>query len=397
MIRLSLGLTLVIGALPTLALASPDTPQAALSAAPFTLTLDAPCASAITVDGAAGQQEGAVLLHEGDQVPAGLSFTSDTHSAQLEGQHCETNAHLRVPLGTAIIAKMSNYGSLRLSGINGPLSLTHKGSSEVTADQVTALSVDGNGFGSLKLGWLHGPAAITLSGSGNVTIGRVDAKSFTALSSGFGNITLSDGRIGTLDARVRGSGNFAFGGIARTATLEANGFGTVTVDTVTGSVHKDAHAPGSITIRHETAPPRSVSATHALLTLPDGTVITAHNLIKPDGTIVSFDNTASANDNSDEESSAPRHYHSGRWVLILALLLFFALRRKIGPPLSRVVTSLGLAPGQPDSATNHQPQIVELAERLKRLEKRVGEVEHCVTSRDFHLHREFHTLSRRHG
>lgn len=397
MIRLSLSLTLVIGALPTLALASPDTPQAALSAAPFTLTLDAPCASAITVEGAAGQQEGAVLIHEGDQIPAGLSFTSDSHSAQLDGQHCEANAHLRVPVGTAIIAKMSNYGSLRLSGINGPLSLTHKGSSEVTADQVTALSVDESSFGSIKLGWLHGPAAITLSGSGNITIGRVDAGSFTAHSSGFGNIVLSDGKIGTLDARVHGSGNFSFDGIAQTATLEANGFGTVTVDTVTGAVHKEAQGRGAITIRHERAPLKNTSATHPLLTLPDGTVITAHNLIKPDGTIVSFDDTASATDDSAEGSPEPRHHHAGRWLVLLTLLLLFALRRRIGPSLSRTVRSLGLSTGQPDAEASHQPQIAELAERLRRLEKRVGEVEHCVTSRDFHLHREFHTLSRRCG
>ncbi|NVN05037.1 DUF2807 domain-containing protein [Asaia spathodeae] len=399
MIRLSLSLTLVIGALPTLALASPDTPKEALDAAPFTLTLEAPCASAITVEGAAGEQ-GAALLPEGDKAPEGLSFISDAHSATLRGQECTGPAHLRVPVGTAIIARMSRFGTLRISRVDGPLSVTHRGSSEVTADQVTALAFDGGGFGSLKLGWLHGPASITLNGSGDIMIGRVDSPSVAVRSGGFGNITLSAGRIAALDAHLHGSGNFNFNGVAQKATLETTGFGTITVDTVTGVVQKEAHGAASVTVRHEKAPPKSPPATHPLLTLPDGTVVTDRDLVKPDGTIIAFDKAEAADDEATETgetSQAPHHHHSAGWLFLLGVVLCVAQRKRIVPLMRRIMGSRVVSSDRQPAFATEQPAIADLTERLKRLERRVGDVEHCVTSRDFHLHREFHTLSRRCG
>jgi len=396
-IRLSLSLTLVISTLPTLALASPDTPQAALKAAPFTLILNAPCASSITIDGVQGQ-EGAVLVQEDSQTQAGLSLTTEGKTARLEGQSCDANTHLHVQPGTAIIATMARFSSLHLSGINGPLSLTQRSSGDVTVDQATALVLDEKGFGSLKLGWLNGPASLMLGSSGDVTIGRVDAPRLTASSTGFGNITLSNGRIGNLEARIHSSGNFSFGGIAQTATLEADSFGNIVIEEVTGRVRKQALRTGSITISHETEPHPRHETAPSLLTLPDGTVITAHNLVKPDGTVIAFDDTQSDNDETTDASERPhRRSHIFRWFMLLCAILFFVLRRRLAPYVSGITRPFGPATVQGNAPGDNQSQIMDLTERLRKLEKRVGEVEHCVTSRDFHLHRELNALSRRVG
>ncbi len=43
------------------------------------------------------------------------------------------------------------------------------------------------------------------------------------------------------------------------------------------------------------------------------------------------------------------------------------------------------------------PQLLDLTQRLQKLDKRVSAVETCVTSRDFHLHTQFRDLDRKGG
>ena len=386
MIQLRLSLFVFCGLMPVTALASPDTAQAILDDAPYTLRLDTACSSTISIQGTPDQKEAVTL----DRQDTGLTFTSSGHDATLQGERCDTGPTLHVRPGTAIIARMRGYGSLNISGVNGPVSLNESGSTNITIDQATALDLNMHGFGSLKLGWLNGPGKLILAGSGNSIIARVDSPSLSARVDGFGGIDLSAGSIGALDAHVHGAGHIAFGGTARTADLTASGYGGISVNEVTGEIHQDAQSPASISLRHGGGKPSHHSATRPILTLPDGTIVTAHNLIRPDGSVTTFDD-----DDGDTADVSPSG-HGRKWVWRIGLLviLLVAFRRRLTALLPR---GMRAATAMPDNTPSDHPDLVALQARLQRLDQRVGHVEHCVTSRDFHLHREFQHLARRHG
>jgi len=384
------------------ALSSATTPQALLDAAPYTLRLNTSCTSSITIEGASEGQGDAALLEDrdGGQM-AGLTIAGSGHETTVDGNQCERASTLHVRQGTAIIASMRGFGSLHISGVNGPVSLTQRGSGTISIDQATALVLNENGFGSLRLGWLNGPATLTTAGSGSVTIARVDASHLAADSGGFGSITLNAGTIGALNADIHGSGHLKFGGTVGTANLVASGYGGIDIDRVTGELHQEAHSPATISLNHASTFRKSAHARDAILTLPDGTVITAHSLTRPDGTVISFDNDESGDRATAGDDATPRHGQR-RWLGwgLLALLLIVFRRRIAGfvpvDFLSRVRRSVGSSHA-PQPLAASAPEIATLEARLQRLDKRVSDIEQCVTSRNFHLHREFHHLARNHG
>lgn len=398
MIRLSLSLAIVLGsvpalALPATALARTTSPQAAMDAAPYTLRLDAPCASTITIEGAAGQDTPVVLDTPEEEAVSGLSLSTSGNEAILTGKSCQSSARLHVAPGTAIKASMHGFGALHISGVNGPVSITQNGSNDITLDQATALTLDTRGFGSFQLGWLNGPADLVSAGSGTITIARVDSPRLKAILSGFGSTTLQAGKIDTLTARISGSAHLRFDGTAHDADLNASGFGGIILGNVTGELHQEANASASISLQHSTSHRQPRSTNHPILTLPDGTVITAHGLIRPDGSMISFNDP----EGTDGGTMPHAHHNRGVWILTFLLLGFFAYRhkKKLGVLTAAAMPRAGKASA--NAAACENLELSALQGRLSRLDERLGAVEHCVTSRDFHLHRQFHDLARRHG
>ncbi|GBQ86211.1 DUF2807 domain-containing protein [Asaia krungthepensis] len=396
--RLSLNLAIALGASAALALpieaqARATSPQAVMEAAPYKLRLDAPCASTLTIEGASGQNAPAILDPSSDDSPSGLSLSVSGNDAVLTGERCESPATLHVAPGTAIEATMRGYGALHISGVNGPVSLDQGGSNTVTLDQATALILNTHGYGSFKLGWLNGPAILVSGGSGTVTIGRIDAPEVKATLSGYGSTTIQAGTIDTLDARLSGSGHLRFDGTVRDADLVASGYGGISLNNVTGEMHQEAHSPATISVQRSTSRRRMAATTHPILSLPDGTVITAHSLIRPDGTVVSFDD----GDDADDNVPAHRSHHRLIWALAYMAVFYIVYRQRVR--LSGLFMGLMRRTGRAfdPSAPCDNTEIVDLRARLSRLDARLGAVEQCVTSRDFHLHRQFHDLARRHG
>lgn len=397
MIRFRLSLVILCGALPASALASPETPQAILSAAPYTLHLNTECSSAITIDGTGNEQDHAVVLdNQGSGQDTGLTITGSGHEATVTGETCERASTLHVRPGTAIVATMRGFGDLHITGVDGPVLLTKLGSGATTVDQASALVLDENGFGNLQLGWLHGPATLKTTGSGDVTIARIDAPQVTAELRGFGSVRIGAGTIGALTAISRGSGHLSFGGTARAADLRATGFGGIEIENVTGELRQEAHSPATISL-HRGVGSGGAGRARPVLTLPDGTVVTANSLVKPDGTVITFD------DDEEAAQAGPAHHHGrsaalGFALFVLLCVIFRNRIAKLIPPGSPLRGKVGPSrPGTAQAPAASEPEILALGARLRHLDRRVGEIEQCVTSRHFHLHRAFDHLDRRRG
>ncbi|GBQ11363.1 hypothetical protein [Swaminathania salitolerans] len=395
MIRLSLILTLGLG-IPA-ALASPGTPQAQLEAAPYTLRIDTACSGGIEIEGVESQEEGATL----SRAVAGLSFISTAHEATLEGRSCDSTARIRVRPGTAVSGTVQGYSSIRLRHVDGPVSLRVAGSPAIDIDRARALDLVDDGYASVHLKRLDGPASLTLDGSPTVRIDSVASPLMRVSQSGYGTVAIGRGAIDRIEARVSGSGRFSFLGTSGSADLSANGYSTVTVDRVTGTLDRQADAHGTINVLHSATTPAS------------GPTETQAAEIQAADT-----HTPGAPKGITLDLSIPD------WlvVLISAACLLWFFRARTRPFIHALLLRLtGRPPTHPPGGPTHRStgplrrasstanradrphgwadgvDLPALSTRLARLENRVGRVESCVTSRNFHLLRQFRDLDRRHG
>lgn len=460
MIRLRLSLTLIIGALPTLALASPETPQAALTAAPYTLHIETGCIGTVHVIGTAGLAEHADMR----DVPRGLSFQTDAHDAWLTGSACQKDATIQLSAGSAVVSTASTFDTLTIEGVEGPVSL-RQGRGDIVIDKATALLYRGSGPGDLSLNSLTGPAIFALSGPGDATVDTVTAPSLAIGTTGPGDVVIRGGMIDRLTITLSGPGEASFGGSAREATLQTDGPGDIRVHQVLKAEHAHSSASGAIEIAvpsgsgKQSNDPNArdvsrngASVTDGEISLSDGTRLNAHRLINPDGSVLDFD--ALRHIASDATKSAPplppeppqppqisakqntiaqtaespssakaapesddlfsfsfgdTNYTSG--MIVLIVLAIVLMRRRLIP---RIIAFLHAR--NPDLAKRAEPfllslmakvsapmpqtqlpQLLDLTQRLQKLDRRVGAVETCVTSRDFALHAQFRDLDRRHG
>jgi len=87
----------------------------------------------------------------------------------------------------------------------------------------------------------------TISGSGNLDAERVDGP-FRARVSGVGHIRAPAGNVTVMEARIGGSGNVDFGGVAQSLEAQISGSGDVRVAQVTGEVTRRVSGSGEIRI-----------------------------------------------------------------------------------------------------------------------------------------------------
>lgn len=470
MSRFSLGFFLVLTISPALAETSlPTSPEAALSNAPYTLHIHTGCAARIHIQGAGA------LLQNADmqEVPSGLSFQAGRHEAWLTGSACGEDATVQLREGAAIVSTATNYDSLAIDWVNGPVS-ARQGRGTISIDNATALLYRGSGPGDLKLGTLTGPGIFAFSGPGTARVTKATASSVVIGTTGPGDVIIDDGTIDQLAVSLSGPGDAVFDGAANNATLRTSASGDIRVHQVLETGHTHSSASGRIIIslpaRHGEVFTGKIrggisqdgtSVTRDDMRLPDGTRINSHRMIKPDGTVIDFDalrhmsqdsvhtpsaETAEIPDPPEPPeppeipaapatSSGTMHHASAKpsakpstmtasvtfdilpdrngiisGLIALAVLAIALMRRRIiprligllyrhNPALARKVEPFLMSLMAKVTAPMPQtqlPQLLDLTERLQRLDRRVGAVETCVTSRDFHLHTQFRDLDRRH-
>lgn len=91
---------------------------------------------------------------------------------------------------------------------------------------------------------------INIGGSGNVVVGEVRGDVDVRVG-GSGNVDINEGRIGSLKARVAGSGTIRFAGTVRDLDASIMGAGNIEVDRVTGNVNRRIVGVGAIRIHNQ--------------------------------------------------------------------------------------------------------------------------------------------------
>ncbi|GBR05202.1 DUF2807 domain-containing protein [Asaia siamensis] len=443
--------------------AAPSSPEAALTAAPYTLHVGTSCIGTLHIQGAAGLHEQADMR----DVPSGLSFQAGSHDAWLTGSACGENATIQLVAGAAIVSTTMNYDDLKIDWVEGPLSL-RQGRGTIHVDKASALLYRGGGPGDLIMGSLTGPATIAISGPGDIHIEKAQSPSIIIGSSGPGDVVIGGGSVDQLAITLSGPGDAIFDGAARIATLRTSASGDIRVHQVVEKEHTHSSASGEIEIAHSSGHSETFTgSTNSSITnngtritsddmlLPDGTRINAHRMIKADGTIVDFDALRHAASEATppvpptppeppeppEPPTPPEttdsamhattiHTHtdshpkteasfsvstdSGSMtsgVIVLVVLGIVLLRRRIIPRLIPLLHAANPALAKrlepfllslmtrvtTPMPQTQLPQLLDLTERLRKLDRRIGAVETCVTSRDFHLHTQFRDLDRNSG
>ena len=142
---------------------------------------------------------------------------------------------------------ISGSGHLKAGVIRNMMSARVSGSGAITSVSSGAAELTITGSGSVASGPVTGGLNATISGSGDLTVARLDGP-FTARISGVGHVRVPAGQVTAMDAKISGSGDVEFGGVAQTLDAVVTGAGGVRAAEVTGSVTKHVSGVGSIQI-----------------------------------------------------------------------------------------------------------------------------------------------------
>ncbi|GBQ11364.1 GIN domain-containing protein [Swaminathania salitolerans] len=345
---------------------------------------------------------------------------------------------LRIDKATALIYRGSGPGDLTLDTLAGPALLALSGPGDITIGTARAPSFDLSQTGPGDLEIRHGTIdrlTFALSGSGDAFFDGVAHEA--ALQTG-----------GPGDIRVRE--------VRDALHSHSTGPGTITVVTPPPRLtHKlpqqSPHSPKK-GARGKTAlilPDGTVIDAHRM-TKADGTVVdfdalrqmSARAIVspRPSSSRSSSSQSSSSGSTGTEETPSPPGPPSpperpsgtgaahapvpavadeeseeesglGSGIVLLVVLALALLRRRIVPPLIRwlhrisptlgkrlepALMAVAARPSKPEPSTQ-LPELLALTERLQRLDRRVGNVESCLTSREFHLHRQLEALDRQPG
>jgi|GEM_PF-2420036 hypothetical protein len=155
---------------------------------------------------------------------------------------------IRVPPGLPIEIRSASEGEYEIGAVAGPLALKLSGASELHAEHLSSLDLDSAGAAEIHIDRLDGPGVVVLHGGGEVTISDGKMPSLNVDSRGAGEIEVEGGEIGTLDISIAGAGNAEIHAPVRDATLKIAGIGNIEVEKVTGTVHRDIAGLGNIDI-----------------------------------------------------------------------------------------------------------------------------------------------------
>ncbi|WP_438381418.1 DUF2807 domain-containing protein [Asaia sp. BMEF1] len=335
---------------------------------------------------------------------------------------------------SALLYRGSGPGDLLLGTLNGPAIIATSGPGDVQVDTATSPSI-----------------IIGATGPGDVTIrgGTVDQLAVTL--SGPGD-AIFDGVARNATLRTSASGDIRVHQVLEENHIHSSSSGSIEI------AQKAAH--GRVATETD-GPRHMQGGTHITagdMTLPDGTRINAHRMVKPDGTVIDFDalrhigsdateatpptppeppeppqppeppasSVSRGSDTPHESAHSPSDKHPKTTynikvsadsdgmvpgIIVMAVLAIALLRRRLIPKLIPLLHSFNpafarrvepfllslMAKVSVPMPQTQLPQLLDLTQRLQKLDKRVCAVETCVTSRDFHLHTQFRDLDRKGG
>lgn len=434
-----------IAALPGTACAEPAVMPPAPPPPPAPPALEAPLAASGTlVIPATCLDRLSVVVGEDAHIVSGsgrLKKHGDRLTFTTSARDCSTqdNAVVMVPAqtGIEILSPRNNLTTYRISGVNGEVTaVTGRGDLEV--DQAAGLTLNMAGSGTVSVRHVTGRLIVQNLASGDLHIDSIAAASVNLTTMSSGDIRIGPGDTDVLTVRDYGSADIVLNTRTRDADVTLMGSGDITLQKVSETLKKRPLGSGTISVTESSGARITTSTT------PDPSAILSDTARKV------FNSFHIQLGNSDEDSEAPVHtrHHSGSHGLIGLLLkialivwavrLFRRYRRTGVLPFRSTLdkAAAGYAEGvrswslhraawrdtpaasatammrdavtgfrrqQPEPAEDFPRSVppghplARLQDRLVRMERRLGLMEHFVTSPDFSLERQFRDLERADG
>lgn len=154
-------------------------------------------------------------------------------------------------IGESVDLAVSGSGDVELGDVGGDLEVGISGSGEVEAGHVASLEASVSGSGNVEIGNAPGGVQYAASGSGDLSVGattnvsvsisgssNMEVASMDGVlemsSSGSGDVRIEQGRASSVEARLGGSSDLWFGGIAEDVDIHVSGGSDAYIRTVTG-------------------------------------------------------------------------------------------------------------------------------------------------------------------
>jgi len=136
----------------------------------------------------------------------------------------------------ALLTSAGN-GNINVSRVDGTLIVNLDGYGDITIEDgsVKDLKVVSTDCGHFEFGGTSQNGDLTCNSSGNITVAKINGTLITELE-GSGNVTIEDGTIIDLKISTNDEGDFEFRGKAQNAELESNANGLITIKEVNGDL-----------------------------------------------------------------------------------------------------------------------------------------------------------------
>jgi len=318
---------------------------------------------------------------------------------------------LTVPLGFPVSVAMQGSGAVRIGDVGGELNvavnsdggltvgrtralmLAVHGSGDVSIDSVQdAADITVSGGGDVKLGDLHGLLHARLSGSGDLSVGTVAASAVDLSLAGGGDATIGDGDIGILRAETHGSGDITVQARVGTADTVASGGGDIKLDGPTGTLVRRSASGGSdihvgdlgTQLQDLDRLKQDLNGLKVQIP-PIPPLPPMPPLPNLHGVTIDLSDDDEPHHRSHSGSGAG-HFIAGILVLVVAYFIWRTVQRNGG--WRRAGSRVGA------SAEASHPGVLAVRDALTRLDGRLAQVEHYVTSREFDLQRKFRDLDK---
>ena len=163
---------------------------------------------------------------------------------------------------------LSGSGAIMVEQASGPVSIRGSGSGElvVNGGRATSVDVQVSGSGDVRFKGVAEDLRANLSGDGQISAGSVTRSLGVDISgsgdmaveqasgtvraqiSGSGALRIDGGHASNVDARLSGSGDVDFAGVADTLNASASGSGNLRVARVTGAVVSSTSGSGRVSV-----------------------------------------------------------------------------------------------------------------------------------------------------
>lgn len=186
-----------------------------------------------------------------------ISGVGDVSYEQMPHVVIRTPRDAKVGAGGAVFGAVGKSASLELSNagcgdwtianVEGKLRLNQAGSGDTRVGSSGEAVVRIAGSGDVRAQAVRGRLDVDGAGSGDVWVASVGG-ALDIKVAGSGNVTVEGGQVGDMSARVAGSGDVDFRGVAQSLKVRIAGSGDVRAKAVKGEVNKVVIGSGDVVI-----------------------------------------------------------------------------------------------------------------------------------------------------